>query len=105
MLSDNSNLFIVILSYKVDLEQIDAFRSLHLDFLNTCYSNGIFITSGPQVPRKGGIIMAKCNSKDTLQTILKQDPFSINNLATYEIIEFSPTKWSEDFENIILTNY
>jgi uncharacterized protein YciI len=94
-------MFIVILSYKAPLEKIDAFRSAHLDFLGNYYTNGFFIASGPQVPRKGGIIIAKCDSRDDLQKIFKQDPFAINDLATYEIIEFIPTKWSEQFESII----
>jgi len=101
MKNDKTNLFIVILSYKVPLEKIDTFRSAHLDFLSHYYAKDFFITSGPQIPRKGGIIIAKCDSKDALQTILKQDPFASNDLATYEIIEFSPTKWSKEFESIV----
>lgn len=100
MRNNNSNLFIVILSYKVPLEKIDAFRSVHLDFLSNFYAKDLFIASGPQAPRKGGVIIAKCDSKDDLQKILKQDPFAINDLATYEIIEFCPTKWSKKFETI-----
>jgi uncharacterized protein YciI len=101
MRNDKINLFIVILSYKVALEKIDAFRSAHLDFLSNYYAKEFFIASGPQMPRKGGIIIAKCDSKDALQEILKQDPFAANDLATYEIIEFSPTKWSKEFESIV----
>lgn len=89
-----SNLFIVILHYTVPLEKIDACRPAHLEFLEKYYAENIFITSGPQVPRNGGIILAKCNDKSILQEILLKDPFAINNLATYEIIEFVPTKWN-----------
>lgn len=101
MKNDKTNLFIVILSYKVPLEKIDTFRSAHLDFLSHYYAKDFFIASGPQIPRKGGIIIAKCDSKDALQTILEQDPFASNDLAIYEIIEFSPTKWSKEFESIV----
>jgi len=96
-----SNLFIVILRYNVPLEKIDAFRSAHLDFLNNYYSKDIFITSGPQVPRNGGIIVAKSANKQTLQKILANDPFAINNLASYEVIEFTPSKWSSKFEKFL----
>lgn len=95
------NLFIVILSYKVPLEKIDEFRSAHLDFLNNYYAKNLFIISGPQVPRNGGIIIARCENKEDLQTVLAQDPFAINNLATYKIIEFLPTKLSDTFEGIL----
>ena len=96
-----TNLFVAILSYKVPLEKIDEFRAIHLDFLESYYQRGMFIASGPWVPRTGGVIIAKCDSKEDLQKILAQDPFAINELAIYEIIEFSPTKWSKEFEGIV----
>ena len=95
------NLFIIILRYKASLEKIDALRASHLEFLQHHYDSNIFITSGPQVPRNGGIILAKCDTKDRLQAIITKDPFAINDLATYEIIEFAPTKWSNLFGNIL----
>lgn len=101
MRNDKTNLFIVILTYKVPLKKIDAFRSAHLDFLSNYYAKDYFVASGPQIPRKGGIIIAKSDSNDALQEILKQDPFAANDLAIYEIIEFSPTKWSKEFESIV----
>ena len=69
------NLFLVILTYKVSLEKIDSFKPEHIDFLETYYAKNLFIASGPQVPRNGGIILAKCDSKNSLQKILVQDPF------------------------------
>ncbi len=95
------NLFIVILNYRVSLEKIDAFKSEHLEFLNNYYAKGFFIASGPQVPRNGGIIIAKCSSKDSLQRILAQDPFAVKDLATYEVLEFSPTKYTNQLESLL----
>ena len=103
MQSKSCHLFIVILTYQVPLEKIDAFRAIHLDFLQNYYAENLFITSGTQVPRQGGVIVAKCDSKELLQKILAEDPFALNHLASYEIIEFSPTKWSEKFESILLS--
>ncbi len=99
--SSNQSLFVVILSYLVKAEKIDAFRPEHLEFLSDCYAKNLFIASGMQIPRNGGIIIAKCESKEALQQILANDPFAINNLATYQIIEFIPTKWSDEFESIL----
>lgn len=103
-MSENKfNIFTVILTYKVSLEKIDAFRSAHLHFLRNYYDENLFICSGPQVPRNGGIIIAQCDSKDALQQILAHDPFAINDLATYEVIEFIPTKWHNQFESILFS--
>ena len=100
MKNNNTNLFIVILSYKVPLEKIDAFKEAHWSFLNNYYDS-LFIVSGPQIPRSGGVIIAKCANKNELQQILAQDPFAVNDLATYEVIEFSPRRGNKQFETII----
>ena len=97
-LEKKTNMFVVLLSYKAPLAKIDEFRSAHLDFLNTYYAANVFIISGPQVPRNGGIIVAKCDSKESLQEILAKDPFAAHDLASYEIIEFSPTKSSNEID-------
>jgi uncharacterized protein YciI len=96
-----SNLFLVILSYKVDLEKVNSFRSAHLEFLQNCYDKNLFIVSGPKVPRNGGIILTRFDSKYMLRALLEKDPFAINDLADYEIIEFEPTKWSSLFEGVL----
>ena len=96
----NYNLFVVILRYNVPLENIDILRGAHLEFLQKYYNENLFIVSGPQVPRNGGIIVAKCENKERLCEILANDPFAINNSATYEFIEFTPTKWLSQFEDI-----
>ena len=105
MSNNASLLFIVILRYKAPLAQIDAMRSAHMDFLSHHYTTGSFIASGPQVPRQGGVIIAQCSSQEALQAILKQDPFAINHLADYEIIEFSPTMLTPyELTEFFLTN-
>lgn len=96
-----SNLFIVVLKYIVPIEDIDAKREEHLKYLDVWYSRGTFIVSGMQVPRSGGIIMAKCASKQELEKILQDDPFSINSLAEYTIYEFHPTRYTTEFKAIM----
>ena len=95
------NIFIVVLKYIVAIEEIDACRLKHLEFLDHCYEQGILISSGPQVPRNGGILIAKSSSKEALQNILGQDPFAINKCAEYSIYEFVPTKYAKEFEAIL----
>ncbi len=95
------NLFIVILRYIVAIEEIDAYRLKHLEFLDNCYKQGVLIASGPQVPRNGGILIAKSSSKEILQNILNQDPFAINKCAEYSVYEFVPTKYAKEFEVIL----
>ena len=41
-------------------------------------------------------------NKGEVETIIAQDPFYQHQIATYQIIEFIPTKYSEDFSKILL---
>lgn len=85
-------MFVVELTYTVDIATIDKFLVEHRLWLDTMYQANHFLCSGPQNPRSGGIIIALTKSKDELQQILANDPFSINKVADYRIIEFDPIK-------------
>lgn len=92
-----NKLFVVILTYIVPIEAIDAHRPSHLDFLDHYYREGVLIASGPQEPRVGGILFAQCENKEKLEKILSEDPFAIHQLAEYQIYEFALNKHSETF--------
>jgi uncharacterized protein YciI len=93
-------MFIVSLTYIVDLEKVDELLPLHVDYLKNQYEKGNFIASGRKIPRTGGIILSKLDSIEKLEEVLNQDPFKINNLAEYKIEEFIPSMTSDDFVNL-----
>jgi uncharacterized protein YciI len=95
------NPFVVILRYLVDLEEINKHRPKHLEFLSSLYENDTLIASGPQIPRTGGVLIAKADSRSELEDVLQQDPFAIHNLATYEIYEFELTNMNDMFKQIM----
>lgn len=90
-------MFIISLTYKVPLETVDQHLNNHIDYLNEQYELGNFQASGRKVPRTGGIILSILKDKQTLIAVLEKDPFKIHDLATYEVIEFIPSKTSEAF--------
>ena len=51
-------MFVIELTYKVDLAEIDARMAAHVIFLKKYYASGNFLVSGRKVPRDGGIILA-----------------------------------------------
>tara|TARA_R110000868_G_scaffold408330_1_gene691341 strand:+ start:484 stop:768 length:285 start_codon:yes stop_codon:yes gene_type:complete len=85
-------MFIIELTYKKPLDDVEKYIVAHRQFLDKFYNSNNFIASGPQVPRTGGIILAKAKSKVEVQDIIEQDPFYINSVAEYRIIEFDPIK-------------
>lgn len=90
-------MFIVSLSYKKDIIEVEKFMEPHVQFLDKYYAEKKFIFSGRKNPRTGGIILARNVDRETLQEIIKQDPFYENEIADYEITEVIPTKYDKDF--------
>lgn len=84
-------MFIAILTYKKPLCEVDRFLQAHREYLAKHYAAGDFIMSGPQNPRVGGVIMIKAESRIAVDAIIAQDPFNINGIANYQIVEFTPT--------------
>lgn len=85
-------MFIVIFTYTRPLAIIDKLRPVHQKFLDKYYSKQIFVASGRQNPPDGTVILA-CNvTREELEEIVQKNPFYIKKVATYQIIEFKPTK-------------
>lgn len=84
-------MFLVMVNYSKPLEVIDALLPDHVRFLEVHYAAGVFLASGRQVPRTGGVILARSDSREDLEAILAQDPFAVHQAAQYQVMEFSPT--------------
>ncbi len=95
-------MFIAILTYKKPLSEVDKYLQAHRDYLAEHYAAGDFIASGPQNPRVGGVIMIKASGRESVNTIISQDPFNINSIADYQIVEFTPTMFCDDSLKTIL---
>ncbi|MDH7793545.1 YciI family protein [Ochrobactrum sp. AN78] len=94
-------LYIVILSYMRPLSEIDAQLPDHIEWLNKGYAEGVFLASGRRIPRTGGIIIAKAESLESLQEIMREDPFQRLGLSKTDILPFEPGKYVEAFKAVI----
>lgn len=94
-------MFIIQLTYKVSLYEVDRYLIDHREFLEIGYQKNYFIASGPKNPRTGGIILSQLKDRVQLESFLKDDPFFIHGIAEYDITEFSPVKFHSDFEKFL----
>ncbi|WP_010502873.1 YciI family protein [Paenibacillus elgii] len=94
-------MFIVLLKYVKPLSVVDDFIQEHVDFLDKHYKKGDFIFSGRRDPRIGGVILVNSNDENAVKEIIKEDPFYKNQVADYELIKFSPTKYDDKFSPFI----
>jgi uncharacterized protein YciI len=91
-------MFVIELSYKADLKQIDAHMGAHMKFLRKYYAAGNFLVSGRKIPRDGGIILAVGESRDAVEAIAKEDPFYTKGLADVRVIEFRASQRADDIQ-------
>lgn len=94
-------MFIVSLSYIKPIAEVEKHLEAHVDFLKLHYEKKSFIASGRKVPRTGGVLLSNLESKEKLEQILTQDPFSVNKVAEFEIIEFVPSMTLPEFANLL----
>lgn len=90
-------MFIVSLSYKKNISEVEKFIQPHIQYLDKHYMDKKFIFSGRKNPRTGGVILVRNVDKHELDGIIRQDPFYQNEIANYDITEVIPTKYDEDF--------
>ncbi len=81
-------MFLVLLTYEQPLAEIDRRMPEHVAFLNECYRAGMFLASGRQVPRRGGVILAVAPSRAAVEDVMRHDPFVREGLARFEVVEF-----------------
>jgi len=93
-------MFIISITYKVELKEVDKIIDQHVAYLEKHYALGHFIASGRKVPRTGSIILANSSSREELDSIIEKDPLFIANVADYDVTEFIPTMTAKGFESL-----
>ena len=94
-------MFVIELTYKAALAEIDAHMAAHVVFLKKYYAAGNFLVSGRKIPRDGGIILAVGKSRREIEAIVEEDPFFEHGLADFRIIEFRASQRANDIQKRI----
>jgi len=94
-------MFVIELTYKAPLADIDASMRAHVKFLNKYYAAGNFLVSGRKIPRDGGIILAVGDSRPQIEAIAREDPFYARGLADIRVIEFRASQRADDIQKLI----
>lgn len=84
--------FVVEVTYTIPAEQFGDLTAQHRAFLDQGFERGMLLCAGPMEPRTGGMIVARAESLADLQALFANDPYIVNNVATYRYIEFHPIK-------------
>jgi uncharacterized protein YciI len=91
-------MFVIELTYRVPLTEIDAAMKAHVAFLERGYAAGHFLVSGRKIPRDGGIILAVGKERAEIEALMQQDPFVAGGLADVRVIEFRASQRAADLQ-------
>jgi uncharacterized protein YciI len=94
-------MFVIELTYKATLPEIDASMAAHVRFLKKYYAARNFLVSGRKIPRDGGIIVALARSREEIEAIIREDPFYTRGLADFRIIQFRASQRADDIPSRI----
>ena len=94
-------LFVIILRYLVDKNEINLYRDSHIEHLLKFYESGNLLLSGPQTTGTGGVILARGKDREEVESIIFLDPFYSNKLAEFQIFEFTPARYSASMEFLV----
>jgi uncharacterized protein YciI len=94
-------MFLLVLKYKVPIEQVEPVTPAHREFLDLSYQAGKLLVSGPRIPRTGGVILARVKTKAEVDALIQEDPFFKEGIADYEVIEFNPVKFHPAIANLV----
>jgi uncharacterized protein YciI len=85
-------MFLLLSRYLKPVDEIDRVLPAHREFLDRHYAAGHFMVSGPLEPRTGGVIVTFPMTRSLLESILAEDPFVLEGISEYQVLEFKPTK-------------
>jgi uncharacterized protein YciI len=95
------SVFVIELTYKAALTEIDAAMAPHMAYLKKYYDSGNFVLSGRKIPRDGGVIVAVGESRERIETIAREDPFHARGLSDFRVIEFRASQRSDDLAKLL----
>jgi len=67
--------FVLLLTYVKPLAEVDALMREHVAWLDEQYDAGRFLVSGRQIPRRGGVILARGDDREEIERLAATDPF------------------------------
>ena len=94
-------MFVLLLTYTKPLAEVDALMREHVAWLKQQYADGRFLVSGRQIPRTGGVILARGDDRAEIEALAATDPFVSGGVATCEVVEFRASQTAPGFAALL----
>jgi uncharacterized protein YciI len=93
-------MYVVSLTYKVPEEIVDFHLPAHVTWLQDAFDEGVFMVAGRKIPRTGALLLSNAD-RDILDAALAKDPFYVNGVAEFEVMEFHANRVAPGYENLM----
>ena len=94
-------MFLINMTFVKELSEVDQFTDSHREYMAKQYETGKMLFGGRKIPREGGVIVSKHKTLVDLVQVMENDPFIINKVATFDVIEFEPVMRAEQLQGLI----
>jgi len=94
-------MFVVMIDYIAEIEAIDAQLAAHREWLAAGVAEGRLLAAGRKVPRTGGALFVKGESKAEVEAWVAADPFALAGVARYEVTELAITVAAPGLESLL----
>jgi uncharacterized protein YciI len=82
----------MISTYIKPLDEVDALREEHLDYLAGLEKRGLVVSAGRQDPPVGGVIIFAVDTEAEALELIGEDPYVQKGAATYTATGWKPTR-------------
>jgi uncharacterized protein YciI len=93
-------MYVVSLTYKVPEEIVDFHLPAHVIWLQDAFDEGVLMVAGRKIPRTGALLLSNADRSD-LDASLAKDPFYVNGVADFEVMEFHASRVAPGYENLL----
>ena len=92
--------FVVHVIYLRPFPEVEPLVAPHREHLDRLVAEGHLLLSGPLVPRTGGLLLMRASDRTAVERMLSEDPYARGQVARYEVLEFSPVKFSDELRAV-----
>ncbi len=93
-------MYVVSLTYKVPEEIVDFHLPAHVTWLQDAFDEGVLMVAGRKIPRTGALLLSN-SDRAVLDAALARDPFYVNGVADFEVMEFHANRVAPGYENLL----
>lgn len=98
----SQQLTVVLGTYLADLEDIDANRPAHLEWIDEHVAAGRILVAGRRTPPDGSVIVLRGLDAEAAHALLEDDPHALKGLVRYDVAgSFTASRHAEGLDMLL----